>query len=230
MTVHRLVLSPSLTKLDFQVYCQELNRSYVMYRDDRLVLWRKGDNDVLAAFLTLREFLRHRSKLENSATPIVVFLPLRCLNVEVPVLEKSGLRAFSRMFERMMKTKVPVELPVKLVAESGESSRVALASMGNSVLNRTQTLLYRVPKPDRDLVQKAMYSYLAGHIENLGRIGEYGYLLTVLAEPHFVRLRNAAVEAVKITPAKAALKYNVDEYDINYLLHRTGVLGPRAEK
>lgn len=217
--IHSVVLTPSLTKADFLALCAEANLTYAIGSKGTLkVVKQENGKEFIPSLLSLQEFNRFRFSLEKSKYKILVLLREMRIGLD---LERYDIQTW-HSFRDLMVTKSeeePIQLPPGLLPrEHGAYTEVANRSMGNSILNQTQTLLYRIPKIHRTEIQKDVYGYLAGVTRHINRAGEYSPLLILLASEHMQKLRKASIEARKIGIREAADKYGVDRFDINYLL------------
>lgn len=216
--IQDVVLTPSLAKADFFALCAEADITHIVYFQSSFkIALRPNGKEFIPAFLTLDEFNRVRKALEKSKYRILVMLGEARIGIP---LETYDIRTWDAFRDLMLSRfdSVPVKLPEGLLPrEHGAYTEVANKSMGNSILNQTQTLLYRVPKTLRKEVQKDVYSYLAGTSPHFNRAGEYSSLLILLASEHMQNLRKASMEAHKIGIEKAASKFKVDRFDIGYL-------------
>lgn len=220
MALHDVVLAPELTKVYFRMLCREVGLSHIAYSSGKLCFSDLPNGKVFVpALLTLEEFNKVRPRLERSAYQIVVFLHETATSVPLRVVKIENITDLSEAMTRSVKGKSKA-LPAKLSRETGDFVQVATNSMGNSVLHKTQTALYRVPKEDRSFVQTAVYTYLAGAIDTIGRAAEYGYLLALVHTPELQKLRQAALMARKTSIDEAVASMNVDKFDLNYLLHK----------
>lgn len=217
--IQDVVLVPELTKADFLALCSGVNLTHVVcYKGSIKIVRHINGEEYIPALLTLSEFNRLRKVLDRSRYRILVLLQEVRIGLD---LSRYRIETWHELRDLMLdrENTPPVHLPPSpLPREHGAYTEVANRSMGNSILNQTQTLLYRIPKNLRAEVQKDVYGYLAGTARHINRAGEYSSLLILLASEHMQKLRSATIEAREIGAQDAAIKYGVDKFDINYLL------------
>lgn len=221
MALRDMYLTPDLSKVYFRMLCREVGLSHIAYTDGKLRFSEQPNGKIyVPALLTLDEFNRVRPRLEQSRYQVVVLLHELAVNTTLKAMRIETIDDLSKAMTLAVERSRPFNLPKALSRETGAFVRVATSSMGNSVLHRTQTMLYRVPKEDRAFTQTAVYAYLAGVVDTIGRAADYSYLLTMIHAPELQQLRKAALLARKTSIEEASAKMNVDKFDLNYLFSR----------
>ena len=227
MALLNIFLAPSLTRVDFLVRCTEYGlRCYVVNRNEKKVRYVEGEKGStvapvyvsgkkeLSKVLDQLNLLWERHDLVLLLADVHLSLGGRELtSVALP----TSLHLFQLLADARKHPQAGLEQTLMGVEETSIGHDVAQVSMGNSVLHKIQTLMYRVPTEHRKEVQDAVFGYLAGNPPLLGKAGQFPAIMNLLVDEHVRRLREASLYAADHGIPEAVIKFQVDGFDLGYL-------------
>ncbi len=221
----QICLLTSLTKADLMAMCSTAEIQF--YYSVHASLIRSIGKPLSASpvyFTSLADFNAFQDKLQMSPEKFLVLLGAQYTSLKdatgreiiVPHVAVRNLAGLVQLSLRASK-KTAIEGKVK-TGLSEASVGLAQQAMGNSVMHKVQTNLYRIPKMLRAEVQKAVFSYLRGNAPQLGKAAQYPHILTMLSSPEMQNLRCACKSIAGTSFEEAVIVYKVDAFDLSYLL------------
>ena len=233
--------TPSLAAVRFQLLCREydVNHYYTQQGSDRVlrVDGKRGKRVVPLYLYSRHAFTRPhivktlRSLLQTEELVLLVCdLHLVVNGVPLPTSHVNSGKDLFNLLHDSIGNSLPWDFlqgstPTIPTSSTTVSKDVAKACMGNSIMHHIQTIMYRVPKPDRDEVRSAVFNYLAGNALQFGKAGQYPPIIALFADERVMRLRFASQFAHTRTIEEAVDKYEVDAFDLRYLVATTSGKG-----
>ncbi len=229
--------TPSLAPVQYQVLCREYDviHYYTQQGSDK-VLRVDGSRGKRVAPLYL--YSRHAlsrppivaaiKQLIKTDNLVILICDLHLIVNGVKVASVT-LNTGQELFD-LLHNSIDNDIPATFLTDAGlvvptENTSigkdVATASMGNSVMNRVLTMMYRVPAVDRPEVKEAVINYLAGNAPQFGKAGQYPPIMALFADDSIMRLRFASQHAKKHDVESAVREFKVDAFDIRYLAATT---------
>lgn len=215
----------TMTKADLFSMCG--NHSIRFYSNIRHNFIRY-DGDALPAspayFGSLRDFNYFQEKLQESEERFLVllghaFTMLSDEDDELVPIARATVKNVAGLIQLATRAAKKPAITVKIkMGLNSASVGLAELAMGNSVMHKVQTSLYRIPKPLRGDVQKSVFAYLSGHNAALGKASQYPHILAMLAAPEMQNLRRACKSIALTGISNAVTHFKVDAFDLNFLL------------
>ena len=229
--------TPSLAPVRFQLLCREYEviHYYTQQGSDK-VLRVDGTRGRLVAplYLYSRHALTRPSIVATirkliATENLVVFVCDMHLQVGGVPIQTTNISTGRVLFD-LLHSSIGNDLPADFLMGDGRtieatntaiSQDVAKESMGNSVMNKVQTMMYRVPTADRDAVRTEIFNYLAGKAPQFGTAGQYPPVISLINNPDIARLRVASLYAKEHGIDAAVAEHRVDAFDLRYLAATT---------
>lgn len=230
--------APSLTRAEFNTYCALHSIPHVksVARGQINLSGEEQPTSFLPVYVSgLKQLNEYSAALTRSPLYFIVLVVdyallllengLEVLNTDATdtgfVCQPLSVNDFLSVVTRQY---MPDWLPLKFREKTAQRHSIMEAIIDASSLHLVQPLIYRVPKDNRNLIQQAVFLYLAGSIKTIGPAGNYPFLVNALSHVKLQRLRQACELARKTSIDAAVTEMEVDRFEVQYLFSRLGLL------
>ena len=120
---------------------------------------------------------------------------------------------------------IPFDSPFVLKPQHSTAYTILTDIIEASALHLVQPLFYAIKDhSERKIVQDAVFLYLSGSQPRIGKAGEFSRIVEELASDRIQRLRSACIFAKGRDIDEAVSRFQVDRFEVNYVLSRTSLI------